>query len=115
MKKLYVCGSFRFAQQMSDLERRLNAENIEFSMSKKPNDRGILGCLEKIDGSDVVYVVNPNGYVGRSVCVDIGYAYAKDKPIYCLYPIDDPPVMKMVRGILSFEELISFLKHNNHF
>jgi hypothetical protein len=31
-----------------------------------------------------------------------------------MYPIDDPPVMKMVKGVLSSEELINFLKHSSH-
>jgi len=95
---------------MNKLEEKLKEENIEFRMSKKSGNRGILGCLEKIDESDLVYVVNPDGYVGRSVCVDIGYVYAKGKPIYVMYPIDDPPVMNMVKEVLSFEQLINFLK-----
>jgi nucleoside 2-deoxyribosyltransferase len=113
MRVLYVCGSFRFRREMSELEGRLKEENIEFRMSKKMGSRGILGCLEKIDEADVVYVVNPDGYVGRSVYVDIGYAYAKGKPIYCMYPIDDSPAMSMVKGVLSFQELINFLKRSD--
>jgi len=38
--------------------------------------------LKKINDADVVYIVNPEGYVGKSVPVDIGYAYAKNKSIY---------------------------------
>jgi len=115
MKMLYVCGSFRFIHKMNELEKKLKEENIEFRMSKKKDSRGILGCLEKIDEADVVYVVNPDGYVGGSVCIDIGYAYAKGKPIYLMYQIDDPPVMNIVKGVLSFEELINFLKHGDPF
>jgi len=115
MKKLYVCGSFRFVSEMNELEQKLREEKIEFQMPKKIDNRGILGCLRKIDEADVVYVVNPEGYVGRSVCVDVGYAYAKGKPIYVLSPIDDPPVMNMVKGVLSFEELIDLLKRSDHF
>jgi nucleoside 2-deoxyribosyltransferase len=113
MKVLYVCGSFRFIRKMNELEEKLKEENIEFRMSKKMGSRGILGCLEKIDAADVVYVVNPDGYVGRSVCVDIGYAYAKGKPVYCMYPIDDPPIMSMMKEVLSFQELINFLKRSD--
>jgi len=96
--------------EIEELETRLKDENIEYRISKKMDRRGILGCLEKIDEADVVYVVNPGGYVGKSVCVDIGYAYARDKPIYAMYSVDDPPVMSMIHDILSFEELIKFLK-----
>ena len=113
MEILYVCGSFRFASEMNELQEKLEEENIEFRMSKKISSSGILGCLEKIDEANVVYVVNPDGYVGRSVCIDIGYAYAKGKPIYCMYPIDDPSIMSMVKGVLSSEELISLLKHSS--
>jgi nucleoside 2-deoxyribosyltransferase len=63
-----------------------------------------------IDGADIVYVVNPGGYVGRSVSVDIGYAYGKGKPVYVLRPIDDPPVMSLVTGVSSYENLIELLK-----
>jgi hypothetical protein len=111
MKRLYVCGSFKFICKMNELERKLKKEKIEFMMPKKKSSRGIIGCLEKINTADLVYVVNPDGYVGRSVCIDIGYAYAKSKPIYVMYPIDDPQIMGMVNGTLSFEELITCLKH----
>jgi nucleoside 2-deoxyribosyltransferase len=112
MKMLYVCGSFKFISKMNELERKLKKENIEFMMLKKKSSCGIRGCLEKIDEADVVYIVNPDGYVGRSVCIDIGYAYAKGKPIYVMHPIDDPQVMGMVKRVLSFEGLIDFLKES---
>jgi nucleoside 2-deoxyribosyltransferase len=114
MKILYVCGSFKFIREMNELEEKLREENIEFRISEKMSSRGILGCLEKIDEADVVYVINPDGYVGKSVCIDIGYAYAKSKPIYVMYPIDDPPIMRMVKGVLSSEELFNLLKHSSH-
>jgi nucleoside 2-deoxyribosyltransferase len=113
MKMLYVCGSFKFIRNMNELEEKLKKENIRFMMPKKKSSHGIVGCLKKIDKADVVYVVNPDGYVGKSVCVDMGYAYAKGKPIYVMCPIDEPQVMDMVKGALSFEELINFLKHSS--
>jgi len=113
MKRVYVCGSFKFLSQIEQLENMLRKESIEFVVSKSLDVRGILGCLEKIDQADVVYVVNPGGYVGKSSSVDIGYAYAKGKPIYCMYPTDDPPVMSLVKGVLSFKELINLLKHDD--
>jgi hypothetical protein len=77
MKRVYVCGSFRFAGKIAELEVRLKKENIECMVSKNMDVRGILGCFDKIDRADVIYLVNPNGYVGKSVSVDIGYAYAR--------------------------------------
>ena len=113
MKRVYVCGSFKFLTQIEELEKMLCKEYIEFVVSKNLDVRGILGCLEKIDNADVVYVVNPDGYVGKSVSVDIGYAYARNKPIYVMQPVDDPPVMTLVNSVLSFEELVNILKHSD--
>jgi len=96
---------------MESLENLLKDSKIDYLISKKANTRGIIGCLEKIDKADVVYVVNPGGYVGKSVSVDIGYAFAKGKEIYAMHRIDDPPVMNLVKGILSFQRLIKLLKH----
>jgi len=110
MKKLYVCGSFRFTREMEELENRLKRENIECQISKRMDSRGILGCLKKIDDADVVYVVNPGGYVGKSVSVDIGYACARNKPIYVMHSVDDPPVMGLVNAVLSPKSLIEVIK-----
>jgi hypothetical protein len=109
-KKLYVCGSFKFLREIEELERKLRRENIVYIISKRSDVRGIRGCLEKIDRADMVYVVNPGGYVGRSVSVDIGYAYARGKPIYAEHAMDDPPVMNILAGVLCHEGLISLLK-----
>jgi len=84
MKRVYVCGSFRFLDKIEELETMLRKEDIESIVSKTRDARGIVGCLEKIDDADVVYVVNPEGYVGKSVCLDIGYAYAKKQADFCV-------------------------------
>jgi hypothetical protein len=94
---------------MEELEHLLVAEGFDVLMSKSLGAGGILGCLENIDRADIVYVVDPNGYVGKSVSVDIGYAYARSKPIYAMHAIDDPPIMNMISKVLSFKELIDFL------
>jgi hypothetical protein len=113
MKKLYVCGSFKFKREMEGLERKLKQENIQFRMSKEMDSGGILECLKKVDDADIVYVVDPQGYVGKSVSVDIGYAYARNKSIYVMHPVDGPPIMKLVTGVLSPKALIDFLKESS--
>ena len=113
MKRVYICGSFRFVDKIKELETRLKKENIECTVSKSMKARGILGCLEKIDSADLVYVVNPEGYVGKSVCLDMGYAYAKDKPVFIMHSVNDPPLMKLINGTQSFEEIISLLKKDS--
>ena len=108
MKRIYICGSFKFLDRMKEVKRLLETRKFDVLMPKGATS-GILGCLEKIDAADAVYVVDPDGYVGKSVSVDIGYAHAKNKPIYVMHMIEDPPVMGMIRGVLSFKELIDLL------
>jgi nucleoside 2-deoxyribosyltransferase len=107
---MYICGSFKFLSEIEELEMELKREGIKYAVSKGTDRGGIRGCLEKIDGADAVYVVNPGGYVGKSVSVDIGYAYARGKPIYATHSIDDPPVTGLLAGVLSHEKLIELLK-----
>jgi len=113
MKRLYVCGSFKFLREIEELERKLKEESIEYETSKKMNNRGILGCLEKVADADVVYVVNPRGYVGKSVSFDLGYAYAKNKSIYVMNRVNDPPIMNLTSGVLSPKALIELLTESS--
>jgi len=45
--------------------------------------------LEAISRSDFLYIVNPTGYVGRSVAFEIGYALSKNVPVYSLERPED--------------------------
>jgi len=108
MKSVCIIGSFKFLREMLDLEDKLKEKRVRcFGPRKEPS---ILRCFDKIDKADVVYVVNPNGYVGNSVSADMGYAYAKNKPIYASNPLSDPPLTDLTRGVLSSEELVKLLK-----
>jgi hypothetical protein len=98
---------------MEELEHMLREENLTYQISKEMDSRGILGCVKKIDDADIVYIVNPEGYIGKSVSIDIGYAYAKNKAIYVMHQVDDPPVMDLVNAILSPKALIDLLKEDS--
>lgn len=108
MKSVCIIGSFRFLKEMLDFEERLRKENIKCFGPRK--EHSILRCFDKIDKADVVYVVDPNGYVGNSLSADMGYAYAKNKATYASNPIKDLPLMDLISGVLSVEELIGLLR-----
>jgi hypothetical protein len=44
--------------------------------------------LKKIRKSNFVYLVNPKGYVGNCVSMEIGFCMGKNIPIYSLCPVD---------------------------
>jgi hypothetical protein len=92
MKKIYICGSFKNYKIMQNEAARLKKSGAEVLISKPDKSEGIKGCLNNIDSAEIVYVVNPDGRIGKSVSLDIGYAIAKGRKIISMKPIDDPPV-----------------------
>lgn len=61
--------------------------------------------LEAIAKSDFLWVACPDGEVGDSTALEIGYAVAKRKPIFCLHqPVDQ------YDGILDIRELVTVVK-----
>lgn len=57
------------------------------------------GFLENLAIAHFQYVENQNGYVGESVCFEIGFALAYRKPIFARFPLsptlDLDPVWKL--------------------
>jgi len=49
------------------------------------------GHLAAIGRSDLLYVVNPGGYLGLSTAMEIGYALARSVPVYSSDPITESP------------------------
>src|SRR5262245_14854928 len=62
--------------------------------------------LERMDRAEGIFVFNKDGYLGNSVVMEIGYAYAHRKPVYVLAPIHDPFLMPLVLAVASVEELL---------
>lgn len=105
MSQVYLCGSFKYVETVEEVERVLDGAGVSYLSSKTPDPRGIVSCLEKIDAAQAVYVVNPDGYIGKSVSVDFGFAYARAKPIYSMRPIEDPPLADLTAAVLTPAEL----------
>lgn len=92
MKTFTICGSMRFSGEMKDIAYYLETEKnynilqcVYCPDNIKPND-DIFKSLEKahykkIDLSDGIYVVNIDGYIGKSVHNEIEYAKNSGKEI----------------------------------
>ena len=46
----------------------------------------IIQHLERMDRAECIFVFNKGGYLGNSVVMEIGYAYAHRKPVYAPGP-----------------------------
>lgn len=44
--------------------------------------------LKALGKCNLMYLMNPEGYVGNSTALELGFAMAADKPIYALQPLD---------------------------
>jgi len=61
--------------------------------------------LEAISRSDFLYVVNPEGYIGKSVALEIGFAVSKNIPVYSLSKPEDIVLSSFVRSEKSIKTI----------
>ena len=68
--------------------------------------------LEKIENSRVCCIVtDETGYVGRSVSMEVGFAFAKGKSLVCLQRIEDPAIDGLCVHLPSVTALIDHARH----
>jgi nucleoside 2-deoxyribosyltransferase len=78
--------------------------------TRSEEKRGTREHIENVKRADIIYVVDKDGYVGRSTSVEIGVAYGLGKEIYAMEQIKDTAVDILVDKVLSPEELVSKIK-----
>jgi hypothetical protein len=62
--------------------------------------------LDRILGSDLVYVVAPGGYVGRTTCYELGRVHERSIPVYFSAPPRDLPIEVPPGSVLSVHDLV---------
>lgn len=65
--------------------------------------------LAAIDNSDFLWLVNPDGYVGPSAAMEIGFSLAKGVPVFSLTPPSDLTMRQFVTVVPSLEATASAL------
>jgi nucleoside 2-deoxyribosyltransferase len=109
IKTLTICSSSKFYDTVQALAKKMtdagldvftprfdfNEEVIAVTMDDKI--RLTRDFLRKIDASDAIYVIDRDGYTGRSVCIEIGYASALGKTVV----LSELPVENAVRALTS--------------
>ena len=63
-----------------------------------------------INECDLFYLITPNGYVGTSCKLELGYAIAKNKPIFFSEPTNDISLDCYSKEFISTDSLEKFLK-----
>ena len=121
MQSVCICGSFRFYEEMVQLRNTLHTRGVlcewplpgprrePQTMTADEARDAIMQHLERMERAECLFVFNKNGYLGNSVVMEIGYAYARHKPVYVLAPLHDPFLMPLIKGVVSIEELLQLV------
>lgn len=72
-----------------------------------------LSHLGAISHSDFLYVMNPDGYVGRSVALEIGYALARGIPIFSFESPKENVFSSFIKSQLSVEQIIDVVSRTD--
>ena len=118
MKSLYIAGSRKFFDDIEKLAELCVGNDIKVSTPKKGfDDAGFEGekealfrAFELIDIAEVVFVFAKGGYVGKTVAMEISYAYARNKEIISLEEIEEFSARAIVNKVMNAEELIEYVK-----
>lgn len=62
-------------------------------------------AMHRILRSDLVYVVAPDGYVGRTTCYEIGRVIQCDRPIYFSEHLRDLPIAIPKSHVVAIEDI----------
>lgn len=65
---------------------------------------------QAIDEADIVYFITPDGYMGTSLKLELGYSIAKNKPIYFSEPTNDVGLDCYVKDFINTDSLSKFLE-----
>lgn len=103
MASITVCGSAKFKALVHEICSKLESvgfvvltpplHDIE-SLTNHCSDEckllvwkgATFAHFNRIDVSDICLIVNPEGYIGNSTTLELGYAVAQKKIIISLYP-----------------------------
>ncbi|HUW24727.1 MAG TPA: hypothetical protein VMW04_03825 [Patescibacteria group bacterium] len=117
MERVTISSSLKFKEAIrfavSELEKhgiRALFPNLESEIRKEGVDLKFMKKLERehfeaIDGSEALYVICPDGYVGTLVSAEIGYAVAQGKPVLFSEEPEDLGLQAMASAYISLDEL----------
>jgi len=120
MKSVFIAGSRKFFQEIEQLVQLLKQSNIAVATSGKwestqkdnlENQKAaLLRAFKEIDNSDIIYILANNKYIGKTVAMEIAYAYAKNKTIISSQEIEELSARSLIPHTLDKEQLIKFCK-----
>lgn len=106
IKKEFVNSGFECTTPIDiDMELFGKAEGL----SNEQTHKGHIRYFEVLDQSDILYVTNYGGYLGKNMALEIGYAKKAGVKIYILEPSDEPTINLFIEGVGKPNQLIQDL------
>lgn len=119
---LTICSSSKFYDMAQALAKEMagagitvytprfdfNEEVVE--VAKDDKIRLTHEFLRKIDRSDAIYVIDQEGYTGRSVCIEIGYASALGKAVLVSEPPEENAVQALTTEVIPVSDIASRIR-----
>ncbi len=122
MKRICISSSLRFKKIIKktieefqkigiealfpNLDSGLDKDNLDMETMKK----FIQDHFHAIDNSEALYILNPKGYIGTLVKIEIGYARGKEKPIYFSEKTNSLDLDSLPKGVIPTDSIKSFLE-----
>ena len=121
MKTICLSSSLRFKNAIRETMRRFGEigitalfPNLDSGLDKEKLDMKTMKRLcqdhfQAIDDSDALYVIDPDGYIGTLVTVEIGYALGKGKPVYFSETTNALDLDSLPEGVIPLNSIERFL------
>ncbi len=122
MKIITISSSLRFKEIIEESIKRFTKigiearfPNLNSGLKKEDLDLNLMKQIERthfeaIDSSEALYVINPDGYIGTLVSVEIGYALGAGKPVYCSEKAGSLDLDALASGYISLDDIEKFLE-----
>ena len=120
MKSICLSASIRFKSLLAEIMAQAEAvgvealfPNLDYSVAKEDLTPAMMQKLcrdefDAIDKTEALYVLNPDGYIGTLVKVEIGYALGKNRPVYFSEPANSLDLDVLCSGVIPVENIARF-------
>jgi hypothetical protein len=120
MKSVFIAGSRKFYEEIESLVKQFQDNKIKVSTAGEWDStqkdtlenekRALLNAFQKINESEICYIYSKEGYIGKTVAMEIAYAYAKKKELISSCEIEELSAQALISKIMNSKELIKHCK-----
>ncbi len=120
MKKIFLAGSRKFFGEIQELAASLKEKGVGVELGRnwdqsaedtlKTEREALMTAFQKIDKADILYVYSKDGYIGKTVAMEIAYAFAREKEIISSQKIAELSAQALVSKVVEPEKLLELLK-----